>query len=375
MANSFLTSKEIARQALPILENNLVMAGLVYRSLDSTFAKKGDTIQVRKPTSFTANEFDGDLTGEFQDITETSVEVQLSKISSVDVEVTSKELTLEVSDFNKQIVEPAMAALAQKIDYDLTELYKDIPYYYGTSGATPDELQDISQTRKILNENKVPMKDRRLVIDPEADASFNVLDVFAKVDASGSTEGLKEASLGRKLGMDLYMDQNIRTHTAGTFTAVTTPLTNGSIAADATTLTIDGGAGTETLLVGDLITIGSENFTVTANATASSGAISVSVYPAVETTITDGTAVVFPDKTATAHTANVAFHQNAFALVSRPLLPPSGGADSYSTSIGNGINVRVVMGYDIKTKTNMMSFDVLYGVKTLYPELAARLLG
>lgn len=375
MANSFLTSKEIARQALPILENNLVMGGLVFRNLDNVFASKGDTIQVRKPAAFTAVEFDGDLTGEYQAISETAVEVQLSKIASVDVEVTSKELTLEVPQFNEQVVMPAMAALAQKIDADLTALYDDIPYYYGVSGTTPDELADISGARKILNENKVPMQMRKLVIDPEADAKFNVLDVFARVDASGSTEGLREASLGRKLGFDIFMDQNIKTHTAGTFTAVATPLTNGVIAAAATTLTLDGGAGTETLLVGDIIKIGTEYFTVTANAAAVGGEISVSVYPAVSAEIADGTAVTFPDKTAKAHTANLAFHQNAFALVSRPLLPPMGGADSYSTSIGNGVNVRVTMDYDMNTKKNIISFDVLYGTKTLYPELAARLLG
>lgn len=375
MSNTLLTSKEIARQALPILENNLVMAGLVYRDLDNTFAQKGDTIQVRKPTSFTATDFDGDLTGEYQDISETAVDVKMDKIASVDVEVTSKELTLEMPQFNEQVVMPAMAALGQKIDYALTGLYADIPYFYGTSGTTPDELKDISQTRKILNENKVPLQMRKFVIDPEADAEFNILDVFARVDATGVTEGLREASLGRKLGFDLFMDQNIRTHTAGTFAAVTTPLTNGSIAAGATTLTLDGGSGTETLLIGDLIQIGTEQFVVTANAAAVSGAISVTVYPAVETIITDGTAVVFPDKTAKAHVANMAFHRNAFALVSRPLMPPMGGADSYSTSIGNGVNVRVTMDYDMNTKKNIISFDVLYGVETLYPELAANLLG
>ena len=347
----------------------------MFRDLDSTFAQKGDTIQVRKPAAFTAVEFDGDLTGEYQAISETAVEVQLSKIATVDVEVTSKELTLEIPQFNEQVVMPAMAALAQKIDADLTGLYADIPYYYGTSGTTPDELADISGSRKILNENKVPMQMRKMVIDPEADAAFNVLDVFAKVDASGTTEGLREASLGRKLGFDLYMDQNVKTHTAGTFTAVATPLTDGVTAAGATSIVMDGGSGTETILAGDVFTIGTQQYVATANATAASGEVTVPVYPAVPAEIADGTAVVFPDKTALAHTANLAFHQNAFTLVSRPLLPPMGGADSYSTSIGNGVNIRVTMDYNMDKKMNVISFDVLYGVKTLYPELATRLLG
>ena len=142
------------------------------------------------------------------------------------------------------------------------------------------------------------MAKRSLVIDPEAEAAFGVLDAFVSKDYVDSGVALEEAILGKKLNFGVYADQNVITHTAGTFAAVATPLTNGTIAANATTLTLDGGAGTETLLVGDLITIGSEQFTVTTNATASGGAISVVVYPAVSAEIADGTAVVFPDKTA-----------------------------------------------------------------------------
>ena len=194
MANTFLTSKEIAREALPILESTLVMGGLVYRDYSNTFAKKGDTIQVRKPAAFSAVEFDGDLTGEYQDISETEVQVQLDKIADVSVEVTSKEMTLEVPDFTSQVIAPAVVALAEKIDQDLCGLYDDVPYYFGTSGTTPNELADISNTRKILNNNKVPMGMRRMVIDPEADAQFTALDIFARVDSTGTTAGLREAS-------------------------------------------------------------------------------------------------------------------------------------------------------------------------------------
>lgn len=376
MSNTFLSANRIARAALPVLENNLVMAGLVYRDLDNTFANEGDTIQVRKPASFTAVEFDGDLTGEYQAISESSVSVQLGTIADVSVEVTSKELSLDIMSFSEQIIKPAMVSLAEKIDADLCGLYKDVYSYYGTSGTTPDELADISGARKLLNTQKVPTSDRSFVIDPEADAKFTTLDIFARVDALGSTEGLREASLGRKLGMNMFMDQNIKTHTAGTFTALAAPKLSAATAVGDTTIAVDGGSGTETLLDGDIFTLGSYQYAVTANATATAGAIAaVSVYPAIKEINADNADLTFPDKTALAHTANLAFHKNAFALVSRPLMSPMGGAESYTTSIGNGINVRVTMGYDMDTKTNKVSFDVLYGVKTLYPELATRLIG
>ena len=75
------------------------------------------------------------------------------------------------------------------------------------------------------------------------------------------------------------------------------------------------------------------------------------------------------------HTANLAFHPLAFAYVTRPLLNPDGqGVSSYVTSY-NGISLRVTKGYDQKYKRSIYSMDVLYGFKTVYPELAVRALG
>jgi hypothetical protein len=380
MGNAVLTPSIIAREALAILENNLVMGGLVHTDYSNEFMEIGDTLTVRKPASFTAVEFDGDLTGEKQDIKETSVAVKLDKIADVSVDVSSKEMTLEIKDFAEQVIKPAVAALVQKVDYDLTGLYIDVPYFYGASGATPDELTDISQARKVLNVNKVPVMDRNLVIDPEADAKFSALDIFARVDATGSTAGLVNASLGKKLGMDMYMDQNIRTHTAGLYTVLDdVDITAGALGATTISLESSAGGSTATLLKGDLFTIDDYQFVVTADtADAVSGDIAVvKIYPALPVafgSFADAT-LTFLDATANAHVASIAFHKNAFALVSRPLQPAMGGANSYATAIKDGINMRVTMDYNMPTKTNTMSFDILYGVKTLYPELAARLLG
>ena len=41
----------------------------------------------------------------------------------------------------------------------------------------------------------------------------------------------------------------------------------------------------------------------------------------------------------------------------------------------NGISLRVVRGYDIKYKREILSMDVLYAFKTIYPSLAVRYLG
>ena len=70
------------------------------------------------------------------------------------------------------------------------------------------------------------------------------------------------------------------------------------------------------------------------------------------------------------YTPSIAFHKNAFALVTRQLEMPLGAPKAFSTSY-DGFGLRVVQGYDQKTKTDTVSIDMLCGVKTLSPELAA----
>ncbi|MBO4391804.1 MAG: hypothetical protein J5816_00700 [Clostridia bacterium] len=106
------------------------------------------------------------------------------------------------------------------------------------------------------------------------------------------------------------------------------------------------------------------------DATASSSAITAKIYPAVPT---GGFAANDAVTLMGDHAANLAFHRNAFGFVSRPL-EKARGAESYVTSF-DGISLRVTFAYNIATKKQTMSVDTLYGFKTLYPELAVRVLG
>ena len=57
MANTFVTLKTIARQALPCLIDNLVFPNLCHRDFSEELHDVGDTVRVRRPTVFTAQEF------------------------------------------------------------------------------------------------------------------------------------------------------------------------------------------------------------------------------------------------------------------------------------------------------------------------------
>lgn len=216
MANTFLTCQEIARAALPLLHDNLVFPALTHKDYSAEFQAKGDTIQVRKPAKFTATEFTDAITP--QDTSEGSVLVKLDKIADVSTVLTAKEMALNIEDFTAQVIQPAMMAIAEKINRDGLLLYKDINNETGTAGTTPSTLADIAAAGKVLNQNKAPMEGRAAVWDAEALAAFQVLDAVAHADKSGSTAALREGSIGRLLGIDNYMSQAVAQDEGG-FTA------------------------------------------------------------------------------------------------------------------------------------------------------------
>lgn len=374
MGNEFLTIKNIARQTLPRLIENLVFPNLVYRDYSEAFAFQGDTIQVRKPVAYQAVEFNQSNGTSAQDVKEESVDVTLNHLATVDIEFTAIQRATNVDDLNRLFLEPAAVALAEKINADGLELYKDIPYIGGTAGSTPDGLDDFAAARKILNQHKAPLTNRRAIWDVEADAKFATIDGLVKVNEAGTARALREGEIGRVFGIDNYMSQAVKTHTKGTLAAggTSAKITVKTAVSGASQVILDvtasaNGTLTGALKAGDVLSVGGKTYTVTADATAEDNEITVRVYPAI-------TASADAEVTVTAnHTANLVFHENAFAFVTRPLVAPA-GVESYVTSY-NGVTMRVVRGYDMKYKKEMLSMDVLYGYKTMYPELAVRYLG
>ena len=157
---------------------------------------------------FDAKDFDSTGTIVAQSIVEGKRLLTLNKIKDVSVTLSSKEKTLNINDYTEQVINPAMEALAKKVDQDLMSLYKNIPYFTGTPGTTPNSLDAFAQANKILNANKCPVNtDKAGVWDEEADAKFCTLDALVNAEKSGSTETLKMGSIGKVFRIQNYRDQ------------------------------------------------------------------------------------------------------------------------------------------------------------------------
>lgn len=198
-----------AQESLINLYSNMVMGGLVHRDFEHVAAAKGDTINTRRPGTFVANDM-GETTT-VQDATAANVAVVLNKWKEVTFALGDKDLTLDIGDLVTTYAAPAMEALAQQIDIDLLGLYTDVTTSVGVAGI------DITKTtliggRQALNDQKAPFGDRSVVISSKDEAALLALPEFTNAQVIGDDgTALREASLGRKYGMNLYMDQNVVT--------------------------------------------------------------------------------------------------------------------------------------------------------------------
>lgn len=210
MANEYITPTVIARTAVATLYNTLVLAQLVWRDFDSDFAgKQGNSINIRKPAVFTAEEFDRSKGVTTQTITEDDVPLTLDTIANVTVAVTDEEMTLDIADFSSQILAPAMEAVAQKVDADLAEALADNASEAGlvTSGSGETASAALREAREKLTRNKYPGANRYAVVSPEGTSELLSDKLLVAVDQSGASDALREANVGRVFGIDTYESQ------------------------------------------------------------------------------------------------------------------------------------------------------------------------
>ncbi len=386
MPNTLITPQIIAKEALMQLKNNMVMGSQVHREYKNEFAKVGSTVSIRKPVKFVAS--DGE-TRVNQDVSEATTPFVINKRKHVSWEFSTQDLTLTIEQFSERYITPAAIALANIVDSDLCALHTDLFAQTGAAGTTPATVRAFLEPATELNRFAVPMDRRRLVIDP--DAKLEAAVVLSALNAPKLVEG---AVRGMKIGMmgdmPMFMDQNIKTHTAGTNSGDTAYLANSVPVQFGTDITIDTGSGT--FVVGDKITFAAVNsvnpvsrvstgnlkvFTVTE--AMASGGTTVKVEPAIVTSgahqnVDAGVANDASITITATHVANLAFHRNAFGLVMIPLEMPD-GASFKARQTSDDISIRVVKAYDIDTDKDVIRLDILYGVKTIYPELGSVLLG
>jgi hypothetical protein len=410
MSNTTLTADIVAKEALTILDNELVMAKQVFRGYENEFEKKvngyevGEEISIRRPTDFTVR--DGAVM-DVQDVVEGKTTIKVDKRKGVDFAFTSQDLTLNISELSERVIKPAMVQLANQIDTDLMSLYKFVPNWVGTPATPINSYADFAKAPERLDEYAVP-SERSAVLSP-AD-HWGLLGSQTSLYIQDAAKGAyRKGSLGEIGGVDTFMSQNVPTHTVGaaaTASAVTDAPAGDGVLSTTYEATKDtnymylstDGWDTAGLKAGDVLEIADvfavnpvtketlafkKQFVVMEDTATASGDTAIKISPPIIPTgafknvsaaPTDGKAITKVGTGGTGYRQNMVFHKNAFALVSVPLVSPPGAVD-VSRKTYKGTSVRVIPVYDGVNDKSAFRLDVLYGVKAIDPRLATRLSG
>lgn len=393
MANNFKTPQVIAKAALKEFMNTLNMTPFIDRQHSSEFSNQvGDTISIRRLTRFVAAD-GADVTSSIQDIVEGSVPLVLSKRKNVAVNISSQEMTLDIKDLTMQVLKPAMEELAQTVESDVADLYKQVWNQVGTAGTTPSTLANAMLPRTKLNKLGVPSSSRAAFYEPEAAGAMAA--VLGTVFPTSIAEmAITEGEIRKYAGFAYMENQSIKVHTVGAYAG--TPLVNGAsqnVTYDAVkddykqNLITDGWtSGASTLLEGDRFTIAGVNsvnpktrqstgdlqqFVVRADVSDTTGAKTISISPPIITsgaqqTVTaapaDNAAITVLGTAGESYPQNIAMQKEAFTIAFAQLAMPMDASKSANVTQDN-ISLRVAYDWNGTTDVNLVRFDILYGLK------------
>ena len=397
MANTILTPTAVTREAQRILHQKLNFVGSINRQYDSSFAQSGarigDSLKVRLPNQYTVRT---GATLTTQDTTETSTTLQVATQKGVDLTFSSAELTLSLDDFSARILEPAMAVLAANIEADALNMYKDV-YQISDEDGVAVSLKSFLYGRQKLNDSLAPQDNNRSAII-STDHSVKLVDALKGLfhDSAAIKEQYKEGIMGRTAGFDFYENTLLVPHTTGTAVKTTTYTVNGAVTANGSSTMVVASAGSTTFKQGDIITVAGcfrvhpetkvstgilQQFVVTADY--AGGAGTVSFAPAIYTSggrqnvvaagLANGSAIVKVGAAASETlTPSMVYHRDAFTFATADLVLPK-GVDFAAREVMDGISMRTVRQYTISNDSYPCRIDVLYGYKTIRPELACRI--
>lgn len=360
------------------LRERAVMAQLVNRDLQTAAQQKGNVVNVPIPSAITARSVTPSVTfASNVDFSPTNAPVTLDQWYEAPINLSDSDAaSIDMAYIQMQSTE-AIKSLANNVDAYILGKHVGFFGYAGTPGTTPfqSSLTVAASAALVLNKGLAPMEDRRGVIDPNAEFYFKQNSPVLQADQRGATTGIVDGVVGRILGFDWFMDQNVSavTFTPGAGWTTGFTVASGTMALGATTITLINATGTGTIKMGDLFTLGGEQYVVTADtARASNTNVAIPIQPALRSAQVSGAAVTI---VASAYTVNVAFHRDAWAFASRPLsgVFNAGNVFQAPTDPVSGIALRLELSRQYKQET--LSYDILYGANVVRRPLACKIFG
>lgn len=417
MSNRILTPDVLAKETLAHLENGLGIAAKVHTDYSKEFTDVGDTINVKRPPRFVGQKNNLDVSGHSNSINEAKFPIEIKRTTTVPFTIDPKDRTLSVSDEHIQdhYIAPAVTTLKESVEADVAQLGTQLYNFVGTAGSGIKTTKDLAAARVALTNSACPDNGRCAFHSPDTsvELSENLKNVFPE---EHSKLAIEQAKIAKAAGFMNYESTFLPWHTVGNYGG--TPLVDGASQAvaydDPDTVDSTKTVGdtdrfyldtngwstgvTGLLKKGDVITIAGvyavnpvsklptghlRTFVLNEDANSdgtgdsrlnlSPALITTGAHQTVDAAPADGAVITVKTGAAnSSHRQSLAFHKNAFTLVTRPLNIPTTNM-STKTIMGNKVAISVTEWGDPKTLEHNYRLDILYDVHVNHALLGCRI--
>jgi hypothetical protein len=212
----------VAVDALPALMGNLVMGNLVNRDFEPTLGQAGDTVNVPIPPTLTAYNLAEGGTVQAQSANLGNAQIVLNTHAEATFQIPDVTKVLAVPDLLRLYMQPALVALAEKIESDLLGTYASFTANaaVGSAGVALTEAA-IDTAESELFDAKVPASEPKyLVVDSAAYSQLRQIPRFSEFQTAGDAglRALIEGSVGKIKDFFVFRSQFVKKTGSGPVT-------------------------------------------------------------------------------------------------------------------------------------------------------------
>ncbi len=365
----------ISSEALTHFEDALNISKMCVMDKTSEFStrsngwKVGDTVSFRTHGDYVAKEFINTI--EVQEIMSSSRSMKIEKHFDISVDVTAREMALDLDSFTDQVIRPAAYRLAEKCEKYIASKMLTAHGLF-VSNDLYGSAADIAQLRKAAIIQQLD-SNRFSLVNVDAEAKLLGQTWFNQAQTRGrdGETTLRTGEMGHTMGMDWYSSLMFPeyAHTAGDGAAVITdggPNTAGTPAPNRIgSRKLSIGSVTGNFKEGDRVLIaGCRRPVVVAN-DAGASASELDIVDPITEIIEVGAALTVVGAGLT-YTLEGAIFDSRSLAVAYPVLDQI-DSETSGVAVNNGVSLRVVKGYDLTHKKHTMSLDVLVGAFAFDP--------
>jgi len=193
--------KLVAADALPALVSNLLLGNLVNRDYEPTLAQAGDTVNVPIPPTLVANNIAEGGTVTTQNPSLGNAQIVLNTHAEATFQIPDVTKVLAVPDLLRVYMQPAVIAIAERIESDLLGLYASFSANapVGVAG-TPITEAVVDAAETALFQAKVPASQpKHLIVDAGTYSQMRQIPRFSEFQTVGEAglRALIEGTVGK----------------------------------------------------------------------------------------------------------------------------------------------------------------------------------